>query len=46
MKKIVAYVLILLGLFMIYLSYNAFILPPGVTGIGFIAIAMVFLKEK
>jgi hypothetical protein len=30
---------------MIYLSFNASILPPGITGIGFLAIALVFLKK-
>lgn len=45
MKKLVAYLLIILGLVMIYLSINAKILPPGITGVGFIAIAVVFLKE-
>ncbi|MEO9966337.1 MAG: hypothetical protein ABJF11_11145 [Reichenbachiella sp.] len=46
MKKAVAYLLILLGVIMIYMSVKANILPPGITGVGFIAIAMVFLGKK
>ena len=45
MKKAVAILLIVLGIIMIYFSYKAGIYPPGITGIGFIAIALVFLKE-
>lgn len=46
MKKAVAYLLIIIGVVMIYLSVKANILPPGLTGLGFIAIAMVFLGKK
>jgi len=45
MKKLVAYLLIVLGIVMIYLSAKAGILPPGITGVGFIAIALVFLGK-
>jgi len=45
LKKIVAYLLIVLGVFMIYLGVHSSILPPAVTGVGFIAIALVFLKQ-
>lgn len=46
MKKAVAYLLIAIGVIMIYLSVKANILPPGLTGLGFLAIAMVFLGKK
>ena len=45
MKKIVALLLILIAIAMIVISFKAQILPPGLTGIGFIAIAIIFLKE-
>lgn len=45
MKKIAAYLLILLALIMFYLSYQIKGLPPAITGIGFLLIAWVFLKE-
>jgi hypothetical protein len=44
MKKIAAILLILLAIVMIYLSINLGVLPPGITGIGFIIIALVFLR--
>lgn len=46
MKKAAAYLLIAIGVIMIYLSVKANILPPGLTGLGFLAIAMVFLGKK
>ena len=46
MKSIVAIILIILSVVMFYLSYKVGALPPGITGIGFILIALVFLKEK
>lgn len=45
MKKMVAILLILLALIMIYLSVNLGALPPGITGVGFILIALVFLRQ-
>ena len=45
MKKIAAYLLILLALIMFYLSYRIMGLPPAITGVGFLVIAWVFLKE-
>ena len=45
MKKIAAYLLILLALIMFYLSYQIMGLPPAITGVGFLLIAWVFLKE-
>lgn len=35
--------LILLGIYMIYLGMKASILPPVITGIGFGVIALIFL---
>lgn len=46
MKKTVAIVLVILGLLMIYLGIYSRILPPAVTGVGFIAIAMVFFRKE
>jgi len=49
MKKLVAYLLIVLGIAMIYIGGFAapkFMLPPVITGIGFFAIATVWLQEK
>jgi hypothetical protein len=45
MKKIAAYLLIVLALIMFYLSYRIMGLPPAITGVGFLLIAWVFLKE-
>ena len=45
MKKIVAILLILIAIAMIYLGVNAGILPPTLTGVGFILIAVVLLTE-
>lgn len=46
MKRYVAYLLIVMGMVMIYLSYQVEALPPAITGVGFIAIGIVFLNEK
>jgi len=46
MKRFVAILLIILGVIMIGLSLKLGAYPPGITGIGFIAIAVVFLSEK
>ncbi len=49
MKKSVAYLLIILGIVMIYIGgFGApkLMLPPIITGIGFFAIAAVYLNEK
>lgn len=45
MKKFTAILLILIAIAMIYISVTASILPPGLTGLGFIFIAIVFLSE-
>lgn len=48
-KKSVAIILILLGIAMIYIGgfyAPKVMLPPIITGVGFFAIAFVFLKDK
>lgn len=46
MKKTAAIVLIVLAIVMFYLAYEMSGLPPAITGLGFIVIAIVFLKEE
>lgn len=49
MKKSIAYLLIVLGITMIYIGgfyAPKIILPPIITGIGFFGIALVFLQKK
>lgn len=46
MKKAVAIILIVLAIIMFYLAYTIGAWPPGITGIGFIAIALVFLSDN
>jgi hypothetical protein len=49
MKKLIAYLLIVLGIAMIYIGgFGApkLMLPPVITGIGFFAIAAIYLQEK
>lgn len=41
-----AFLLALLGIIMIVLGTRANILPPTITGVGFIIIAVVFWKLK
>jgi drug/metabolite transporter (DMT)-like permease len=43
---VAAFLLFVLGIYMIYLGTRANILPPTVTGAGFIIIAAVFWKLK
>ncbi|MCA1752783.1 MAG: hypothetical protein ABR572_07015 [Cryomorphaceae bacterium] len=45
MKKIIGFLLIALAGYMIYLGTSADMLPPTLTGVGFILIAIVFLKD-
>ena len=45
MKKIIGLLLLFLAAYMIYLGTSADMLPPTLTGFGFILIAVVFLKE-
>ena len=44
MKKIAAILLIVLGLVMLFLGYQLTALPPALTGVGFVIIAIVFLN--
>lgn len=46
MKKIAGLILLLLAVVMIYLGINKDMLPPTLTGVGFIAIAAVFLMPE
>jgi ABC-type uncharacterized transport system permease subunit len=46
MKKLVSIVLILLALALIAMGIANAMIPPVLTGVGFIAIAMVFFKEN
>lgn len=46
MKKSVGVLLIFLSLLMFYLAYRLQGLPPAVTGVGFLGIAAVFLRDK
>ena len=43
---VAAFLLFVLGVYMIYLGTKANILPPTITGVGFIVIAAVFWKLK
>lgn len=45
MKKAVALILLILGIVLIILSFTNNILPPGLTGIGFLAISLLYLKK-
>ena len=48
-KKTAGIILILLGVAMIYIGgfyAPKVMLPPIITGVGFFAIALVFLKDK
>lgn len=44
--SVAAILLIILGAVMIYLGINASILPPAITGVGFLVIAAVFLALR
>ncbi|MCC5917520.1 MAG: hypothetical protein JJU02_09370 [Cryomorphaceae bacterium] len=46
MKPTASIILIVLAIAMIYLGTTNGILPPTLTGIGFIAIAVVFLSDN
>jgi hypothetical protein len=46
MKKVVAVLLFLIAMVMIYIGATHSMLPPALTGLGFIGIGMVLLKEK
>ncbi|MFO7825886.1 MAG: hypothetical protein R6V72_18260 [Cyclobacterium sp.] len=46
MKKLVAIVLVLLAIVLIVMGIGNFMIPPALTGIGFLAIAFIFFKEN
>ncbi len=46
MKKFVSILLAILALAMIVMGIGNFMIPPVLTGIGFLAIAYVFFKES
>ena len=43
---VAAFLLFVLGVYMIFLGTKANILPPTITGVGFIVIAAVFWKLR
>lgn len=46
MKIILSVLLVLLGIYMIFLGVKGGIQPPTVTGVGFIIIAALFYLDK
>lgn len=46
MKNVLIAIIALLGLVMIFLGIKGMILPPAITGLGFIAIAMMFQQMR
>lgn len=46
MKKIAAIILTILALAMIVMGIGNFLIPPVLTGIGFLFIAFVFFRES
>jgi small-conductance mechanosensitive channel len=44
MQKTVGILLIILAIIMLYLGFTLEAWPPAITGIGFVAIALVFLS--
>lgn len=46
LKTLLLILLIVIAIIMIYLSYNAGILPPALTGIGFIIIVILFFQDR
>ena len=45
MNKFIAIILILLGLFMLYFGIANSMIPPAVTGVGFLFIALGFYRD-
>jgi len=45
MKNILLVALVLIALVMVYLGYKAQMLPPALTGVGFILIALILHKK-
>ncbi len=46
MKKRLLIILIIIAIAMIIIGFSAKILPPALTGVGFIIIAFLFHNEK
>jgi small-conductance mechanosensitive channel len=46
MKKITAYLLIILSISMIYIGIAYRMVPPALTAVGFLAIAITFITDK
>ncbi|MBR9999143.1 MAG: hypothetical protein KFF73_09235 [Cyclobacteriaceae bacterium] len=46
MKKITAYLLIILSIVMIYIGIAYRMVPPVLTAVGFLAIATAFMADK
>jgi len=46
MKKISGILLIVISVIMLYIGFAYKMVPPALTGIGFIIISIVFFKEK
>jgi len=45
MKTVVIILLVIIAIAMIYIGVNKDMLPPSLTGIGFILIALLFAKK-
>lgn len=46
MRSVLIILLLILGIYMIYLGIMAKIQPPTITGLGFIIIAVLFLRKR
>ncbi len=46
MKNLLLILLLAIAVVMIYLSFRLDVLPPGLTGVGFIVIAILFGRSK
>lgn len=46
LKKISGVILIIIAVVMLYFGIDKGMLPPALTGVGFIFIGLVFLTEK
>lgn len=46
MKRIAGFFLLLLAALMLFIGISEGMLPPILTGLGFIAVGLVFLTEK
>ncbi|CAN5331874.1 hypothetical protein BH23BAC2_BH23BAC2_00410 [soil metagenome] len=46
MKKIAGIILLILALVMLFIGVSKSLLPPALTGMGFIIIGLIYLTEK